>query len=192
MDQNKIIKDIPRIGLGVYENTDKSCIDTCINAFDIGYKLIDTASSYNNEKEVGYSLKISAIKREDYFIVTKVKRSHAVSYNAVIDSCKRSLDKLNLDYLDLLLIHAPPWNFNSRIDSWLGMEECLNSGLTRYIGVSNYGAHHLDMMYSYTKTLPSFNQIEVHPWLQRIGLTSATQAVEQKLCVIHHWLEESN
>lgn len=177
----KNVTTIPQIGLGVFDIHGKACVDTCVSALEIGYRLFDTASAYNNEKELGHSIKISKINRGDLFITTKIKRQHATGFNDVIDRCKKSLECLKLDFLDLYLIHAPPRDSKHRVESWLGMQECLEKGLTKAIGVSNYGAHHLDMMFNYADILPSVNQIEIHPWLQRIALTAATKAIGAKV-----------
>ncbi len=153
------------------------CKNSVLYALEQGYRMIDTAMAYGNEDEVGQAIRESGIPREEIFVVTKLRRPHANSHQETIERCQQSLENLGLDYMDLYLVHAPPENPDARAPVWQGMEECLANGWTRSIGVSNYGAHHLDTMRSYASLMPSVNQVEISPWLQRNALRAAIKEV---------------
>lgn len=157
------------------------CKAACLAALKAGYTHIDTARAYNNEHEVGEALKEAGIAREDVFITTKLRRMHATGYDEVLEHCQKSLELLDTDFIDLYLVHAPPEDIECRDAVWRGMEHCLEQGWVKAIGVSNYGAHHLDMMRAYATFLPSVNQIEINPWLQRPALRAATEAIGAKV-----------
>ena len=169
--------EIPQFGLGVFLANGPDCKQAVLWALDAGYRHIDTARAYDNERQVGEAILESGIDRSEIFVTSKLRRFHAVGHEETIHRCKESLDNLGLEYMDLFLVHAPPKDPYHRKPTWQGMEECLETGLVRAIGVSNYGAHHLDHMRSYARYLPSVNQFEVHPWLQRPGLRAATEAI---------------
>ncbi|MBT3356814.1 MAG: aldo/keto reductase [Euryarchaeota archaeon] len=169
---------MPRLGLGVWQMIGEGeCKSAVSHALNSGYRLIDTARAYSNEQETGEAVIESDLPREEIFVVTKLRRVEAVGYEETIAQCKSSLEKLGLEYMDLYLVHAPPEDIEARPNVWKGMEECLALGLTRSIGVSNYGAHHLDEMRSYATVLPSINQIEIHVLNQRPALCAATRAI---------------
>ena len=157
------------------------CKTAVQHAISSGYRLIDTARSYANETETGQAIRDSGVPRDDLFVVTKLRRPHATSYEATLEHCRSSLDMLGLDSIDLYLVHAPPEDIAARAEVWRGMEECLTRGWTRSIGVSNYGAHHLDDMRAYATILPAVNQVELHPWNQRPALQAATEAIGAKV-----------
>ena len=169
--------EIPQFGLGVFLAKGPDCKKAVQWALDAGYRHIDTARAYENEKQVGEAILESGIDRSEIFVTSKLRRFHAVGHEETVHRCNESLENLGLEYLDLFLVHAPPKDPYHRKPTWQGMEECLETGLVRAIGVSNYGAHHLDHMRSYAHYLPSVNQFEVHPWLQRPGLRAATEAI---------------
>ena len=100
-------------------------------------------------KRVGEAIRKSGIPRDEIFVVTKLRRVHATGFDETIIQCKESLERLGLDYVDLYLVHAPPENISVRGEVWKAMEECLKLGLTRSIGVSNYGIKHLEDMKNY-------------------------------------------
>ncbi|MDG1536780.1 MAG: aldo/keto reductase [Candidatus Thalassarchaeaceae archaeon] len=169
--------EMPRFGLGVWQMSEGGECRTAVqHAIQSGYRLIDTARSYANETETGAAIRESGIPRDEIFVVTKLRRPHATSYEAALEHCRSSLDMLGLEQLDLYLVHAPPEDIDARPGVWKGMEECLARGWTRAIGVSNYGAHHLDDMRAYATILPAVNQVELHPWNQRPALRAATKA----------------
>ena len=165
---------MPRFGLGVWQMDNETCKSSVLHALNQGYRLIDTATAYGNEEAVGEAIRESNIPREDIFVVTKLRRVHATGYDETLQRCRESLVSLDLDYIDLYLVHAPPENISAREDVWRAMEDCMKIGLTRSIGVSNYGKSHLQAMRDYATILPSVNQIEIHPWLQRTELRDAT------------------
>ena len=173
---------MPRFGLGVWQMSEGGECKTAVQyAISSGYRLIDTARSYANETETGQAIRDSGVPRDDLFVVTKLRRPHATSYEAALEHCRSSLDMLGLDSIDLYLVHAPPEDIEARAEVWRGMEECLARGWTRSIGVSNYGAHHLDDMRAYATILPAVNQVELHPWNQRPALQAATEAIGAKV-----------
>jgi len=170
--------EMPMFGLGVYMMKEPGeCKSAVIHAIKSGYRLIDTAMAYGNEHEVGDAIRECGVDREDLFIVTKLRRPHATGYDEVIQRCEESLENLGLDQMDLYLVHAPPEDIGARPSVWEGMEKCLENGWTRAIGVSNYGVHHLEAMRSYASIMPSVNQIEIHPWLQRAELRAFTESI---------------
>ena len=166
---------IPQFGLGVFlAPADGTCRQACLWALEAGYRHIDTAKVYANEEEVGKAIQESGINREELFITTKLRRGDAIGYEETISECALSLERLGLEYVDLYLVHAPPEGITCRENVWRGMEEILDLGLSRSIGVSNYGQHHLEALLSNARYGPSVNQIEIHPWLQRPELIKAT------------------
>ena len=174
--------EMPRFGLGVWQMSEGGeCRKAVLHAIQSGYRLIDTARAYSNENETGEAIRESGIPRDEIFVVTKLRRTHAVSFESALEHCRSSLDMLGLDSLDLYLVHAPPEDIEARASVWKGMEECLTRGWTRAIGVSNYGAHHLDDMRAYATILPSVNQVELHPWNQRPALRAATEGIGAKV-----------
>lgn len=174
--------EIPSFGLGVFLMSEPGeCKAAVLAALEAGYTHIDTARAYENEAEVGEALKESGVKREDVFITTKLRQMHATGYSEVLEHCQKSLKLLDTPYIDLYLVHAPPKDRTHRAAVWKGMEYCLTQGWVKAIGVSNYGVHHLESMRDYATFLPSVNQIEYNPWLQRPALRAATEAVGAKV-----------
>ena len=168
--------EIPQFGLGVFLMTKEGeCKNSVLKALEAGYTHIDTASMYNNEHEVGQAIKESGVDRDSVFITTKLRRGHATGYEDTIEHCKKSLERLDMDYIDLYLVHAPPENPEHRAPVWKAMEYCLEQGLVKSIGVSNYGPAHLEAMKQYASYMPCVNQVEFNPWLQRPALKQATE-----------------
>jgi len=155
--------NIPLLGLGTYLNDNgKQAIDSILYAFEIGYRHIDTAAMYENEKEVGEAVNRSGIPREEIFITTKLWNSDH-GYQNAIDAFHKSLDKLKLDYVDLYLIHWPVENL--RIDSWRALEKLCENGLCKSIGVSNYMERHIAELLNNSEITPVINQVEFSPFL---------------------------
>ena len=176
------VHEVPQFGLGVFlMSDDGECKDSILKALEAGYTHIDTARAYNNEHEVGKAIKESGVERESVFITTKLRRGHATGYEETIEHCKKSLELLDMDYIDLYLVHAPPENPDHRAPVWQAMEHCLEQGWVKAIGVSNYGPAHLSAMKGYAKYLPSVNQVEFNPWLQRPELKQATEEAGAKV-----------
>lgn len=152
------------MGLGVYQITDEfACRNTVESALDIGYRLIDTAQAYHNEKFVGDAIKQSNIPREELFITTKLWLADT-GYKSTIKAFENSLKKLGLDYLDLYLIHQPIGNYYG---SWKAMEELYEQGLIKAIGVANFMPDRLMDLICNNKILPAIDQVEVNPFCQR-------------------------
>tara|TARA_B100000767_G_scaffold206715_1_gene193651 strand:+ start:194 stop:1030 length:837 start_codon:yes stop_codon:yes gene_type:complete len=167
---------IPQFGLGVFLMSDGGeCKSSVLAALKAGYTHIDTASMYQNERDVGRALKETGVERSSVFITTKLRRGDAVGYEETIEQCKKSLELLDSEYIDLYLVHAPPLDPAHRAPVWKAMEYCLEQGWVKSIGVSNYGIAHLDAMKKYANYMPSVNQVEYNPWLQRPHLKKATE-----------------
>jgi diketogulonate reductase-like aldo/keto reductase len=155
--------EMPILGFGVFQVPDaKECEQAVIHAIETGYRLIDTAASYMNEKAVGNAIKASGIKREELFITTKLwVQDHG--YENTKKSFQKSLEKLQLDYLDLYLIHQP---YGDVFGSWRAMEE-FKAGKVRAIGVSNFQIDRIMDFIVFSNTVPAVNQIETHPFNQQ-------------------------
>lgn len=157
---------MPMEGFGVFQVTDPAvCEQTIIEAIKTGYRLIDTASSYQNEEAVGRAIQKSAVPRGELFITTKAYIQQ-MGYDKTMQAFEESLQKLGLDYLDLYLIHMP---FGDYYGSWRAMEELYKAGKIRAIGVCNFMPDRLRDLCNNVKIIPQVNQIERHPHYQRLG-----------------------
>lgn len=156
---------MPIVGYGVYQIRDEVECETCvINAINIGYRLIDTAQSYGNERAVGKAIKMSGISRKEMFLTTKIAMRNA-GYEKAKASIEESLENLQTDYLDLLIIHQP---FNDYYGAYHAMEEAYREGKVRAIGVSNfYPDRFLDLVH-FSNVVPAINQLETHVFSQQI------------------------
>lgn len=156
---------IPRLGLGVYLISEgKSCETALRRAFDVGYRHIDTATFYRNEEGVGWAIRESGIPREKLFVTTKLWNSDHDDPERALDT---SLRKLNMDYVDLYLIHYP---VSERERSWRVLEELQAKGKARSIGVSNFTIRHLTELLAECAVVPAVNQVELHPYLYQSDL----------------------
>ena len=155
---------IPRLGFGVYRAAQgDETKNAVLNALEVGYRHIDTASSYGNEESVGEAIKESGLKREEIFLTTKLFNSDMRAHRQM-DAFKESLDRLKVDYVDLYLIHWPvPGVY---LESWKVLEEIYNKGLAKAIGVSNFLQHHLDDVIAHGSIVPAANQVEFSPLWQ--------------------------
>ncbi len=158
---------IPALGLGTYRLTGNMAVDIVSDALAIGYRLIDTAQLYENEKEIGRAIRESNVSRDDIYLVTKVWPSN-FQKNHFIPSVKESLHKLNTDYIDLLLIHWPHDSIPVR-DYIPLLIETKTSGLTRNIGVSNFNIAQLKTTIDMGAPIVT-NQVEFHPWINQRNL----------------------
>jgi 2,5-diketo-D-gluconate reductase A len=153
---------IPQLGLGTARLPDEETRRIVGEALDVGYRFVDTAASYENERGVGQGIADSGLPREQVFVSTKL-RGRDQGYDSAKRALRDSLDRLGLEYVDLYLIHWPLPRLDRYVGSWLAMEELLAEGLTRAIGVSNFLPEHLDRLAAASSTVPAVNQIECHP-----------------------------
>ncbi|XP_042480980.1 NADP-dependent D-sorbitol-6-phosphate dehydrogenase-like [Macadamia integrifolia] len=198
---------MPVVGLGVWRMEGKSIKNLLTTAIKIGYRHFDCAADYKNEVEVGEALKeafqTGLVKREDLFITTKLWSS---DHGHVLEACKDSMKKLQLEYLDLYLVHFPVATKHTGIGTtdsalgedgvldidttislettWHAMEELVSLGLVRSIGISNYDIFLTRDCLAYSKVKPAVNQIETHPYFQRESLVKFCQ--KHGLCVTAH------
>jgi diketogulonate reductase-like aldo/keto reductase len=157
--------EMPILGFGVFQIPDaKECIKSVVDAINSGYRLIDTAASYLNEEAVGEAIKKSSVPRKELFITTKLWVQDT-GYENTKKAIHKSLKRLQLDYLDLYLIHQP---FGDVYGSWRAMEELYSEGKIRAIGVSNFQTDRLMDLIVFNKIAPMVNQIETHPFNQQI------------------------
>lgn len=154
---------MPQQGFGVYKLTDPNTFTKTIQeAYADGYRLFDTAQMYGNEANLGKALKTLGVDRDQYFITTKVAEANQ-GFQSTIDSVKESLQKLQLDYVNLLLVH---WPIHEHFfETWQAFEALKKAGLTKSIGVSNYGMIHLQYLATRAHEMPVVDQLECHPWL---------------------------
>lgn len=166
---------MPRLGYGVYQVTKDECERCVSDALKVGYRHIDTAQSYFNEEEVGNAIKKSGIPREELFITTKVWIEH-YGYEECRKSVIESMRKLQLDYIDLVLLHQP---FADYYGAWRALEELYAEGKLRAIGVSNFNSDRLVDICSFSRIKPMVNQVETHPhnqqkaaheWMNKYGV----------------------
>ncbi|XP_031384121.1 NADP-dependent D-sorbitol-6-phosphate dehydrogenase [Punica granatum] len=198
---------MPVLGLGVWRMEGKEIRDLIISSIKIGYRHFDCAADYKNEAEVGEALaeafRTGLVKRDDLFITTKLWNS---DHGHVIEACKDSLKKLQLDYLDLYLVHFPIATRHTGVGAtasaldadgvldidttvslettWHSMEELVSMGLVRSIGISNYDIFLTRDCLAYSKVKPAVNQIETHPYFQRDSLVKFCQ--KHGICVTAH------
>ena len=153
---------MPVLGLGVWNLHGPAAVRAVRHALDAGYRLIDTASMYGNEAEVGEAIRASGVPRDDVFVTTKVWNDEQ-GYERTLAACDASLRRLGLAYVDLYLVHWP--EPRERKETWRAMERLLKVGKARAVGVSNYMVRHLDELKG-SAVVPAVDQIELHPFLQ--------------------------
>lgn len=163
--------EMPRLGLGTFRAADGREVRRSVQiALNTGYRLIDTAAVYGNESGVGEALSSAGLAREHIFVTTKVWNSDQ-GYDSTLRAFDTSLQKLQLDVLDLYLIH---WPVSGKfVDTWRAMEELYEAGRVRAIGVSNFLPEHLDELMQSARITPAVNQVEFHPYLQSEKLLAA-------------------
>jgi len=154
---------MPIVGFGVYQISKDDCERCVLDALEVGYRHIDTAQAYFNEEEVGKAIKKSGIKREEIFITSKVWIEH-YGYDECRKSVLESLKKLQVEYIDLMLLHQP---FGDYYGAYRALEDLYNEGKLRAIGVSNFYSDRLIDIASFARIKPMVNQIETHPHFQR-------------------------
>ncbi|MEW6526061.1 MAG: aldo/keto reductase [Spirochaetota bacterium] len=182
--QNVILNngvEMPILGFGVYQINDANECERCVcDAIEAGYRLIDTAASYGNEEAVGKAIKRSGVPREELFITTKLWVQDT-GYEKTKKPFEKSLKNLQLDYLDLYLIHQP---FGDVYGSWRAMEELYREGKVRAIGVSNFYPDRLVDLILHNEITPAVNQVETHPFCQQID---SQKIMEEYKVQIESW-----
>lgn len=173
--------EMPILGFGVYQIEDQALCEQCVyDAIETGYRSIDTAAAYGNEEAVGRAIKRSGVPREDLFITTKLWISDA-GYDKAKKAFEASMKRLQLDYLDLYLIHQP---FNDYYGAWRAMEELYKEGSIRSIGVSNFMPDRLVDLILHNEITPAVNQVETNPFYQQI---EAEAFMQEKGVQIESW-----
>ncbi len=160
--------EIPRLGLGVFRAPrGEETRQAVSQALAMGYRHIDTARIYGNERDVGAAVRDSGISRKEIFVTTKLWNDDQ-GYESTLRACERSLKELGLEYVDLYLEHWPV--SGRRLDSWRAMETLLADGKCRAIGVSNFQENHLEELLRHAKVVPAVNQVEFSPFLYQVEL----------------------
>lgn len=182
--------EIPMLGYGTYKTAaDEEGLEMIKDAIKAGYRHIDTAQGYKNEHLVGQAIRESGIPRNQFFVTTKVWNDNQ-GYDKTKESIEESLNKLNIDYIDLLLIHWPiPQGKNDEWkklnqETWKAMEEYYDAGLIKAIGVSNFLEHHLNNLLESARIMPMVNQLEIHPYYQQ---QSTVKFCQDKGIIVESW-----
>jgi 2,5-diketo-D-gluconate reductase A len=165
---------LPVIGFGTSGLRGEAAVEATSSALESGYRLIDTAVNYENEREIGQALGRSGVPRDELRVTSKIPGRHH-AYDDAIASTRESLERLGLDYLDLHLIHWPNPSRDLYVDTWRALVDLREQGLVRSIGVSNFTAEHLDRIIDETGVAPSVNQIEVHPLFPQVEMRRANE-----------------
>jgi 2,5-diketo-D-gluconate reductase A len=167
---------MPALGFGVFQTPPGETLAAVRAALDTGYRHIDTAAAYGNEREVGEAIRRSGLDREEVFVDTKVWISD-YGYDATLHAFDKSAGKLGLERLDLLILHqALPDEFNLTIEAYKALEKLLTDGLVRAIGVSNFMPDHLGRLLQESSVVPAVNQIEVHPYFRQPEVLATDEA----------------
>ncbi|MYR25258.1 MULTISPECIES: aldo/keto reductase [unclassified Streptomyces] len=167
---------MPQLGFGVFQVPDDETTAAVASALEAGYRSVDTAAVYGNERGVGRALASSGVPREELFVTTKLWNDDQ-GYDATLRAFDASLDKLGLEYTDLYLIHWPTPARDRYVDSYRALEKLLADGRTRAIGVSNFQPAHLERLVAETGVVPVLNQVELHPGLQQRELRATHAAL---------------
>lgn len=161
----------PELGLGTYNLRGEEGTSAIVAAIETGYRLLDTAVNYENEREVGDAVRRSAVDRDELLVTSKIPGRHH-GYQQAIDSIQGSLGMLGLDRIDLQLIHWPNPSVGKYVDTWRGMIEARDRGMVRSIGVSNFTEAMLTELIDETGVVPAVNQVELHPYFPQAALRS--------------------
>lgn len=160
---------MPQLGLGVYKVNQDIAVHLVQQALEIGYRRIDTAALYDNEAEVGAGIRRSGIAREEIFVTSKIWNDRH-GYEEAKEAIQESIERLNIGYVDMMLIHWPCPKQDKYVETWHAFEEALETGLVRGIGVSNFHQHHLEKLLAHSDVVPAINQVELHPQLAQVSL----------------------
>jgi 2,5-diketo-D-gluconate reductase A len=174
MSQVPVIKlnngvEIPQLGLGVFQVPNAETAQAVTTALEAGYRSIDTAKIYDNERGVGEAVRASGLAREELFLTTKLWNDEHGS-DATLKALDDSLSRLGTDYVDLYLIHWPVPSQDRYVETWKAFEKIASDGRARAIGVSNFPQRHLQRLLDETGTVPAVNQVELHPDLAQSEL----------------------
>ena len=159
-------QSMPQLGLGVYKVQQDIAVQLVGEALDAGYRRFDTAALYDNEAEIGAGIRKSGIDREEIFVTTKIWNDRQ-GYDNALEAIDESLTRLNLDYLDMLLIHWPCPKKGLFVETWQAFQDAMAGGKIRGIGVSNFKPAHLETLLAAGGVVPAINQVEMHPWFQQ-------------------------
>ena len=167
---------LPVIGFGTYPLKGDEGITAITSALEVGYRLLDTAVNYENEREVGEALRRSGLPRDEVQVASKLPGRHH-AYDDAVRSVRESLERLGLDHLDLYLIHWPNPSVGRYAEAWRALVDLRREGLLRSIGVSNFTEQHLHRVIEETGVTPAVNQVELHPYFPQAGM----RAVHERL-----------
>ncbi|MEV3932638.1 aldo/keto reductase [Streptomyces sp. NPDC053728] len=163
--------EIPQLGFGTFQIPPEDTRETTLAALKAGYRHIDTAQMYGNEREVGQAVRDSGLDRADVFVTSKLDNG-AHAYDDALQAFEGTMEKIGLEYLDLFLIHWPLPDKGDFVETWKALEEIYRSGRVKAIGVSNFQPHHLRRLMDGSVVVPAVNQIEVHPYLTQDAVRS--------------------
>jgi 2,5-diketo-D-gluconate reductase A len=158
--------EIPQLGFGVFQIPPDETVKATTTALEVGYRHIDTAQMYGNEREVGLAVRESGIPRDEVFVTSKLNNNR-LERDDIVRSFDASLTDMGFEYLDLFLVHWPLPGVSDYVARWKAMEEIYADGRVTAIGVSNFQPHHLRDLFASSEVRPAVNQIEVHPYLSQ-------------------------
>ena len=161
--------EIPQIGFGVFQVPPRETAEVVTRALAAGYRHIDTAAAYRNEASVGQAIRASGLDRGEVFVTTKCFNDDH-GYDRATRAFERSLERLEVEYVDLYLIHWPVPAHDLYVETWRAFIDLQSAGLVRAIGVSNFQPPHLERLVGETGVTPAINQVELHPYFQQVGL----------------------
>ena len=168
-------QQIAQLGLGVYKVNQDIAVQLVGTALELGYRRIDTAALYDNEQEVGAAIRGSGIDREEIYVTTKIWNDRQ-GYHESKEAIQEGLDRLNIGYVDMLLIHWPAPKQNKFVETWRAFEEVLETGKVRGIGVANFHIHHLETLLESANVVPALNQVELNPTFQQAELRAFNES----------------
>jgi len=168
--------EMPALGFGVFQTPPRETVEAVEAAIRTGYRHVDTAAAYGNEREVGEAIRRSGLDRSEIFVETKVWISD-YGYDTTLHAFDKSAGKLGVDQVDLLILHQPlPSRFDLTLEAYRALETLLDNGSVRAIGVSNFMPDHLDELLKNSTTVPAVNQVEVHPYFAQPAVLAADAA----------------
>ncbi len=167
---------MPTLGLGVLQSPPEETAAAVETALNVGYRHIDTAAAYRNERQVGEGIRRSGVAREDIFIETKVWVSD-YGLDTTLHAFEKATGKLGVETLDLLILHQPaPSRFDATVAAYRALEQLLADGKVRAIGISNFMPHHLERLLAEVEVVPAVNQVELHPYFSQLDVQRANAA----------------